>query len=645
MVHDLAQILVVLAAALVAVMTVGRVGLPSIVGFLVAGIAIGPRGAGLVHDTKLIAEMAEVGVVLLLFTIGLKFSVEELKRMRALVFGAGALQVGVTLAACAGIAVASGGTVPRSVFLGMLVAMSSTAILLKLLEDRAETQSPYGRLAVGVAIFQDLCVVPAMLVTPMLAGAGGTAGEAALDFVKSIAVIVGVLVGGRLLLPHFYDLVAKTKSREVFTLATILVVLATAAATGAAGLSLALGALVAGVVLSESTYANQVLSDVLPLRDLLASLFFVSVGMLVDVGAWWKDPGTTLGLTAAVLLLKAAIVWGIGLVFRLRPRVALLAGVALSQVGEFSFVLAQVGKDAALMDEAQYELFLSVSVLSMIATPFLLMLSPWIAGRVAATHGVHAEGDPRRRGHVIVVGYGVSGRNVVSVVRPLDVHVTVLELNARSVRAIRDAGGDAEYGDACSEDVLLQLGIRHARALVLTALDPAAMRRVVELARRLNRDAEIVVRTQFVSEIAELHRLGATAVVPQEFETSIALASAVLRRFGASESAIARAAAALRGDDYTLLAETTSAAEREKTLSRVFAAAEITRVPVPASAAGRTLRALDLRARTGASVVGVERGDQVLTNPGGDFAVAEGDTLVVLGTAEAVVGVRAALSV
>lgn len=645
MVHDLAQILVVLAAALVAVMTVGRVGLPSIVGFLVAGIAIGPRGAGLVHDTKLIAEMAEVGVVLLLFTIGLKFSVEELKRMRALVFGAGALQVGVTVAACAGIAVASGGTVPRSVFLGMLVAMSSTAILLKLLEDRAETQSPYGRLAVGVAIFQDLCVVPAMLVTPMLAGAGGTAGEAALDFVKSIAVIVGVLVGGRLLLPHFYDLVAKTKSREVFTLATILVVLATAAATGAAGLSLALGALVAGVVLSESTYANQVLSDVLPLRDLLASLFFVSVGMLVDVGAWWKDPGTTLGLTAAVLLLKAAIVWGIGLVFRLRPRVALLAGVALSQVGEFSFVLAQVGKDAALMDEAQYELFLSVSVLSMIATPFLLMLSPWIAGRVAATHGVHAEGDPRRRGHVIVVGYGVSGRNVVSVVRPLDVHVTVLELNPRSVRAIRDAGGDAEYGDACSEDVLLQLGIRHARALVLTALDPAAMRRVVELARRLNRDADIVVRTQFVSEIAELHRLGATAVVPQEFETSIALASAVLRRFGASESAIGRAAAALRGDDYTLLAETTTAAEREKTLSRVFAAAEITRVPVPASAAGRTLRALDLRARTGASVVGVERGDQVLTNPGGDFAVAEGDTLVVLGTAEAVVGVRAALSV
>jgi monovalent cation:H+ antiporter-2, CPA2 family len=647
MVHALTQILVVLAASLVAVWLVARLGLPSIVGFLVAGIAIGPKGAALVDDPVLINEMAEIGVVLLLFTIGLKFSVEELRRMRSLVFGAGALQVGLTVALCAGIGVATGASVPRAVFLGMLVAMSSTAILLKLLEDRAETQSPHGRLSVGVAIFQDLCVVPAMLVTPMLAGKGGTFGEASLDLLKSLGVIVGVLVGGRLLLPHYYDVVAKTKSREVFTLATILVVLATAAATGAAGLSLALGALVAGVVLSESAYANQVLSDVVPLRDLLASLFFVSVGMLVDVGSWVSDPLTTIGLTAAVLVLKGGIVWGIGLAFRLKARVAILAGIALSQVGEFSFVLAQVGSrpEAGLMSEANYQLFLSVSVLSMVATPFLLMLSPWIVGRSrAATHAGHEEGDPRRDGHVIVVGYGIAGRNVVSVLQPLDVHVTILELNPRAVRAVHDAGGDAEYGDACSEDVLLHLGIRRARAIVLTALDPVAMRRVVSTARRLSRDVEILVRTHFLSEMDELQRLGATAVVPEEFEASIALSGAVLRKFGASETAIARAAAALRGDDYTLLAETTPQEQRVRTLARVLSAAEITRVEVPAAAAGRTLRALDLRARTGVTVVGVERGETVLANPGGDFALAPGDTLVVLGTPDAVRAVQQTLS-
>lgn len=635
MTHVLVEIFIVLAASLVAVYALGRAGLPSIVGFLAAGIAIGPNGFQLVEDQHLIEHMAEIGVVLLLFTIGLKFSIAELTRMKNLVFGAGAMQVGATIAAVTGAALLCDVAAPKAVFLGLLVAMSSTAILLKLLEEKAETDSPHGRLAIGVAIFQDLCVVPAMLVTPMLAGKGGSTGAALLDLGKSLGVIVGVLLGARLLLPHYFAVVAKTKSREVFTLATILVVFATAAATAMAGLSPALGALIAGVVLSESDYANQVMSDVVPLRDLLASLFFVSIGMLVNVREWVAEPVVTFGLAAGVVALKGGVVWAIGRAFGLSTRIALLAGLSLSQVGEFSFVLAMTGKDDLLGKDA-YSTFLSVSVLSMIATPFLMLAAPWITGKGVAAHAGHGEHETVRKDHVIVVGHGIVGRNVVSTLGPLKVRTVVLELNPASIRAIRAAGGDAAYGDACSEDVLTNVGIQHAKALVLTALDPVATRQVVAAARRLAPQVEIFVRTRFVSEMAELQRLGASAVVPEEFETSIALSGLVMRRFGATETAVARAAGTLRGRDYELLSDETTDLARAGALAKVLSAATFSEIPVPDTAAGRTLRALDLRAKSGVTVVGVQRGSDLLSNPAADFQLAPGDVLVVLGKAEAV---------
>ncbi|MCE9636751.1 MAG: cation:proton antiporter [Planctomycetes bacterium] len=635
MTHVLAQILVVLAASLGAVWVVARGGLPSIVGYLLAGIVIGPHGVGLVADMHLIEGMAEIGVVLLMFTIGLKFSVAELKHMRGLVFGAGASQMVITIAAVAALTGFGGMPLPRGIFIGLLVAMSSTAIVLKLLEERAETESPHGRVAVGVSIFQDLAVVPAILVTPMLAGQGGSPGQAVFKLLWSLSTVVAILIAAKLALPRFFAAIAKTRSREMFTLATFLVVLTTAAATGAAGLSLALGALVAGVVLSESDYANQVLSDVVPLRDLLASLFFVSVGMLVNVGDWFHAPVLTFGLAAAVVVVKGLIVWGVARMFHLSWRVAVLAGISLSQVGEFSFVLALTGRDLLLLDAGAYQVFLSVTVLSMVATPLLLQAAPWIIsrGRPAPKH-THVAPTPRS-GHVIVVGYGVAGRNVVSVLRPLGAPVVVLELNQRTVAAIRAAGADAEFGDACSESVLLHVGIRTARALVLTAVDPFATRQAVATARRLNPEIEILVRTRFVGEIAELHRLGATSVVPEEFEASIALAGLTMRRFGASEQAVSRAAAALRGDDYALLADTSNESitdtRRAHALARVLAVAEFADVPIPDGAVGATLRGLDLRTRTGALAVALRRGGEVVANPAPDLPFERGDVLVLLG--------------
>lgn len=623
------QLLVVLAASLLAVGVLGRLRFPSIVSFLAAGIAIGPHGAKLVTDLHLIEVLAEVGVVLLMFTIGLKFSIAELAKMKGLVLGAGVLQVLLTTAACLGIGSAAGLSPPQATFLGFLVAMSSTAIVLKILEEKAETESPHGRLSTGILIFQDLAVVPLMLVTPMLAGEGGTFGEAAARLGTSLLLIAVILVAARFVLPRLFAAVVRTRSREVFTLATMLVILATAAAAGAAGLSLALGALIAGVVLSESDYAHQVLSDVVPLRDLLASLFFVSVGMLVDATSWTDEPLTTFGLSALVLGLKGFVVWAIGRGFGMGPRISLLAGLALGQIGEFSFVLALSGRGLALLDEHSHAVFLSVSVTTMALTPFLLMLSPWLARKTAdRAGGAAAHGG--REGHVIVVGYGVTGSSAATVLRDLGVGVLVVELNADTVRRLRASGHDAQFGDASREDVLRAAGLAGAKALVLTALDPVATRQTVAMARRVNPGVRIFVRTRFVKELAELRHLGADAVVPEELEASIALATRVMRSFGATEQAASRAAAALRGEDYELLRDAESTeARRVRMLDEVLQATEFDEVPLAPAHAGRTLRDLDLRRRTGALVVALRRGQTVLPNPAADLPFAEGDVLVV----------------
>lgn len=632
--HVVQELMIVLAASLVAVWVLGRLKLPSIVGFLAAGILIGPNAFGLVTEKHLIEVMAEVGVVLLMFTIGLKFSMAELARMKGLVFGAGGLQVLGTIAVCAGGCMAFGMSLPEATFIGFLVALSSTAIVLKLFEEKGETESAHGRLATGVLIFQDLAVVPLILVTPMLGGAGGSTGEALLSLGKSMGLVVVILVLAKFLLPLFFAFVAKTRSRELFTLATMLVILATAGAASVAGLSLALGALIAGVVLSESDYAQQVLSDVVPLRDLLSSLFFVSIGMLVDVRGWIAEPVITLGLTAAIFAAKGLVVWGIARGFGLSPRVSILAGLAIGQIGEFSFVLAVDGGKHGLLPDQHYQTFLSVSVLTMAATPFLLMLGPWLTRDShvgGAGHDHAAEGHGARKGHVIVAGYGITGRNVAAVLNQMKVPVLIVELNADTIKRVRAEGGEAIFGDAGREEVLHHAGIAGARAIVLTVLDPAGTRQAVATIRRLNPAVEIIVRTRFVAELAELRRLGAHAVVPEELEGSIAIASLTMERFGASPDAVARTESALRGDgDYQLLQQDTSMELRETVLARVLGAASFTEITVPAASAGKTLRGLDLRAKTGCLVVAQRRGNDVTPAPAPDAPLSEGDILLIL---------------
>lgn len=560
--HDLPilrELLIVLAVSLVVVFAVRPLRIPPTVGFLLAGVALGPGLLGLVKDRHAIEILAEIGVVLLLFTIGIKLSIRDLARLGAAALGAGALQVAATIAATAGAAVAFGVSPRPALFLGCLIALSSTAVVLRLLEDRGEGAAPHGRLALGILVFQDLAIVPMMLFLPLLdLNTTATWGEALLAMARSIGLLVVILGAAFVVLPWLFERVVRTRSQELFTLTVLTAVLGIAYLFSASGLSLALGAFLAGIVVSESRYAGQILSDVVPFRDALGSLFFVSVGMLFQPDPWLAAPFTMVALVTGLLVLKAAVVFTAVLVLGFGLRSAILTGLALAQVGEFSFVLAATGGRYGLLGADSFQRFLSVAVISMALTPLLLALAPILAGLArrlrpaAAAEPAATDGKPVED-HVIIVGAGVAGRNVARALRLLHAPHLFLELNPFTVRRMQEDGERSIYGDATKRMVLAKAGIASAHTMVVTIPDPAAVRQIVAVARSLNPRVQLIVRTRFVREVDKLHDLGADAVVAEEFVTAIDLVARVLATYGCSEQEIQREVDRLREDHYSAL--------------------------------------------------------------------------------------------
>jgi monovalent cation:H+ antiporter-2, CPA2 family len=638
----LLELVLLMATAVTVVYLLRQVRVPAVVGFLFTGVLIGPGGLQLVKERRDIELLSEVGVVFLLFAIGLKFSLRELVRMRSLVLGAGALQVAITCLATAGLAVGLGVSIPRALMLGFLLAMSSTAIVLKLLEDQGQTSSLHGRLMIAVLIFQDLAVVPLMLLIPLLDPVGGEAmtwQHAVRTVLKSVGMVVVILLSARFVFPWILERVVRTRSREIFTLSTFCVALGTAYLAASAGMSLALGAFLAGLVMSESDYVHQIVTEVAPLRDALSSLFFVSVGMLVSPELWVDRPLTSAGLVLAVLGLKTVIMFGVAVALGFGSRIAILAALGLSQIGEFSFVLAQFGIIHDLLDPGQNAEFIGISVLTMALTPLFMAIAPRLSGgaqrvkwleKNLPSDAIAEESHEKLSDHVIVVGYGVNGRNVVRVLRQLEVEYLILELNPFSVRALRDGGEHAMYGDSTRDVVLDHAGIKTARVLVIAISDPVSSRQTVAVARALNPGLHIFVRARYVAEVPDLVRLGATEVIPEEFETSLELCAVVMSAYGAPERLILKEKEAIRAERS---AEVRSKAHKRRpnTLAQLMTAADVEEVVLPAGspAVGQSLRDLGLREKTGASVVAVAREGKMLGNPGAGFVLREDDVLFI----------------
>ena len=658
----LTDLVIVFAVAAAVVFAFGRFRVPSVVGLLVAGVVVGPYGLSLVADIHVVEVLAEIGVVVLLFTVGLEFSLSRVLVMLPTMARVGLPQVaGTTLL----VALATWwylGTLPQAVFAGMLVAMSSTAIVLKLLADRGETATPHGRVAIAVLLLQDLVVVAAMLAVPLLATAAGTAPPTPAPGIQSVdhppglftdplvavaagmAVVVAVLVAGRLVVPRILHEVVRLRNRELFLMTIVLACLGTAAITAQAGLSLALGAFLAGLVLAESEYGHQAFTEVLPFRDTLASLFFVSVGMLLDIG-FVVDHAALVAVTVLAIMLGKATMTALPAALAGYPmRTSLLAGASLAQVGEFSFVLGSRGAEAGLLGADDYQTFLAAAVISMAVTPLLAAVLPTWLDRLSRTsfcgwllaESPPTEQSPGLADHVIIAGFGLNGRNLATALAEFGVPHVVLELNPETVRRERSLGLDIHYGDCTRAAVLEHAGIARARTFVLAISDAASTRRSVRIARELAPTVRILVRSEYVAEVDELRHLGADEVIPAEFETTLALFDRVLSIYDVPEATVDDLADRMRLESYGFL----RSAPRTRHRAGNGMQPRACRVPPGSPAVGRSIGELRLRSVTGATIVGIRHDGRLVTNPGPDERFAAGDEVTVVGTADQQAAVR-----
>jgi CPA2 family monovalent cation:H+ antiporter-2 len=635
--HGLLQeIVLVYALAVVLLVVAGRLRLPSIVALIAAGILAGPSGLALVPVQEDVEMLSEIGVALLLFMAGLDFSIGELRRIwrRVLVGGIG--QVALTVLLAAGAALMLGVvSVPHLFVLGLFVALSSTAIVLKELTRLNQAHAPHGRLTIGVLLLQDLIVIAVLVFAPIILGTGA-AMSPGVALLRVALVLAGVFLVGRFVLPWLLRIVSAA-SREAFPLAVLLASLGTALLTSMLGLSMAVGAFLAGLLLAESEFSHQIHAEVRPLRDLLASLFFISVGMLVDPLQMSSALPTLVALAVALMVVKAAGAAGAFVLAGAPQRVAVASAVALAQIGEFSFILGRSALEAGVFTRGEWQLLLGASILTMAATPSLVAVAPGLGsrfGRRRAAREVPGTPLPSLAGHVVILGYGVGGRLIARALSELATPYLILELNGDTVQSARAAGEPIYYGDATVQERLEAAGVRRAVGVVALLSDPDASRLATRAVRSLSATVPLIVRTRYRLEAERLMEEGATLAIAEELEASLEVLAQLLARMHIPGNVIE-----VLLDTYRRT--TTAAGKRSRSAPAVPLGdlpLEIVDTPVATFrlangmwGAGRTLKELNLRAETGATVLAVRRGQRTLTSPDGEFRLEIGDDLYLLG--------------
>jgi len=646
----LVDVLVLLAVSLGVLYLSHQVRLPAILGFLLTGVLLGPHGLAVVRSVHEVEQLAEVGVILVLFTIGLEFSLADLLRMRRAALLGGTLQVFGVMAVAFAVLTGAGLRPREALFLGMIASLSSTAVVLRLLQQRAEVDAPHGQTSVAILVYQDLMIVPMMLLIPVLAGEGGGIGAALGGFAaKAAGILVMVFVLARFVVPRLLAKVVETRSRDMFLLAVVTTCLVVAWMGSEAGLSLALGAFLAGLIVSESEYSHQALSDVLPFRDLFSSFFFISIGMLLNVCLAVAGPLVLGALAVGVLLLKALVAGGAVLALGLSLRTAVITGLALSQVGEFSFILAGSGVAQGIMSQEHYQWFLVAAVASIGVTPFLIALAPRLADaldrlplparlKAGALRDVEPHAEETLEDHVVVVGFGVNGSNVARAARVAGIPLVAIEMNPAVVQEQRSLGVHIHYGDASQAAVLEHAGVQRARVCVVALSDAAATRRVVALTHAMNPACHIIARTRYLREMEPLQAAGAHLVIPEELETSLEIVARVLASYLVPRRDIEGFLSEVRAGGYEMLRTAHGTGPTMADLQLTLSEMEVSTLSVDegSAVAGHRLDETDLRKLYGITVIAVRRGDEVLSNPGGDTVIEPGDALIVLGLSDEV---------
>jgi CPA2 family monovalent cation:H+ antiporter-2 len=560
---DLRDLLIILLAAVAVVPLFRRLHASAVLGYLVAGTLIGPFGLGLIREVGGVGVLAQFGVVFLLFSIGLSLSIERLTSLRRYVFGLGVAQVLVTSTALWAILRLLGLDSPAALVLGGGLALSSTAVVLQVLIERRELGTAPGRVAFAVLLLQDLAVVPLLTLVPLLREPDTPVLPAlGLAFLKGAAALVLILAVGRLLLRPLLRTVTRGGNPELFTGIVLLLVLGIGWLTEQAGLSMALGAFLAGVLIAETEYRPQVEGDIQPFRGVLLALFFMTVGMSVDLAVLWQRAPLIGALLGGLLLLKAGILYGVARGFRLGAAAAAAVGLMLAQGGEFGFVLFALARQAGVLPDDVAQLAVLVVGLSMAVTPFLLAASRRAAHRLertATAHDTLARDSSEVRDHVLIAGYGRVGQTLALLLGSRGTPFLALDLNPERVAEARRQNLPVYYGDASRADVLKAAGIERAQAVVITVDEPASAGRTVAVVRRLEPELPVLARARDLVQCEELARAGATAVVPEVVEGSLQLVAALLRQLGASPEEAEQILGEFRRETYARLAGLTEA--------------------------------------------------------------------------------------
>ena len=629
------ELVIIFLLSIVVNLVCNKIKLTATVGFLLTGVLCGPSLLGIV-DSQSISDVAELGVAMLLFTIGMELSGEALSRLKRPVFLGGSLQIGLTVLAIAGLtALLDGTSLSSGIFWGCLVALSSSAIVLQIFQQKGITSTPTGRLSLAILVFQDIMVAPMMLCVPLLSGQFHMAPLDMLLSVLKVGGILGaVLLAAHLGLNRFMEAVMRTRSRELLFLSTLGTCFGMALLTHSLGLSLSLGAFLAGLMLARSQYSMSVISGIMPYRDVFMSLFFISVGMMLDLSFFLQHIWAILFNTLLFILIKSLLTMPAVLVQGYPLRTAIQTSLSLAQVGEFSFVLAASGLAAGLLNDIGYQSFLALSVITMMLTPFLINLAPRAAALLTKGRGKEASSPEEEqqkastlKDHLIIVGFGISGKHLAQVAKESGIPYTILEMNPETVSRYKNKE-PISHGDASQPVILEHLGVYTARVLAIIISDPAAVRAITLEARRMNPDLYIVARTRFIAE---------------EFETSIEVFNQVLTQYLVPRQDIDAFSARLRQQNYRMIRRMSSAADSlESVASRLpEMGVQTMRLEAGSPLCGLSLAQSNLRREYAVTVVAVARSEQeVMASPPADFVMEAGDLLYLFGKTDKLFAVK-----
>ena len=622
-----------------------RIRVPALIGYLITGIIAGPHLLALINSPENVKVLAEIGVILLMFTIGLEFSLNHLLKIRKVVFVGGFLQLMLTAGITVLLARIYNLIWTEAVFVGFLTALSSTAVVLKLLQERSELTTYYGRTVVGILIFQDIILIPMLLFTPMLGGdTAGIGNEFLMLLLKTVGIILFIYLGNRWLMPRLLHLIAMTRSQELFLMSILVILLAVALLTHELGMSLAFGAFLAGLMISESEYSHNAFGNLIPFKDVFTSFFFVSIGMLLDLGFVAANPWLVIVTVLLVILIKTIVAGFTAFVLGHTFSGTVVVGLSLAQVGEFSFILAGLGLSQDIISPYNYQLFLAVAITSMALTPLLMQASKPLSNAILRLNlpsfmvnglfPLQQVDITDMQNHIVLIGKDSRAVNLASMIKKMELPFTSIVFDPDLARREMEKGNLVVFGDATNEPVLRQARVHTAEIVVVSVGNLITAMSMVEHIRAMNKHAQVIVRSRHVTDIEELYRLGASQVIPEEFETAIDFFERILGKYLIPRMEIEKSIARIRSDHYGIFRDKDKVGGYS--LLKDIPDIEIAAVKVGdlSPYAGLKISETAMRKTYGVTMVALRHDSRIIPNPEPDTLISTGDIAYLLGKPE-----------